>query len=757
MKKTLLIASSAALLALAAGLLGQKGAWQTNAGASSTTPIEDSFRDSAYAGSHNPDVWNEYGKANSFAQEAKSNGYLHSKAGSFGGEHVYYGTKTKQNGISSVSFDWRFSASATRWTGFNFINGELKSSSVSSFAYSSPVIFSPTQASSLGGTITGGNKTMSSLLGVDSIAGTWVHFEITVNSASSATYALSLPGKSVTDASSFTVSLGSGKSFQNAYFGIQTEETSPGYDLANLSLVCDDGTLSQNFSRGLENDDFGFVLASGGNTNGFSLADDSALNLAGANAKDRLISVSAISEDTSIVSSVITLDLSFRLKLPTTFPEDEEFALVIGLADPEADPYQDSTLLVMGKEGGRMERYVSGKKTSDETKNQFTWSSLSQNGEADIEVKVNKDGSFHLLEDGIPAKNGTADASFEAIASYAGHLGFMAVTTISGTASFSSFKAKNVAYYVPRTKSVTHNFSNSFFGNEGHEDFWYREDTGTISVEDGRLAWNGCSDGSFFGSAYPYDCFILDYKINNVYVGTASQGNKEKTEPGKWFGLDLSRSAKGLSHYGSYGMVFFEINPATEEATEPLNLYTDQGSALDRDETKIAMDQGIPVSWLRDICYDGVSKTKANVEEKDALCVRYVSDGANLDCYMKKASQGEFLHIATLQNAELNGYFALCCTGYTYLQMDDFSMANTSSVYTLADNESPETITETKTVTVYDPGNVDVNLEEELKVDKVAVVPSYCWVLIGVFGALALAFGVSSAFLLIAKKKGGKQ
>ena len=44
-------------------------------------------------------------------------------------------------------------------------------------------------------------------------------------------------------------------------------------------------------------------------------------------------------------------------------------------------------------------------------------------------------------------------------------------------------------------------------------------------------------------------------------------------------------------------------------------------------------------------------------------------------------------------------------------------MANTSPIYICADNEVPETIIQTETEVIYDAGNVDVNLEEEIKIN----------------------------------------
>ena len=83
--------------------------------------------------------------------------------------------------------------------------------------------------------------------------------------------------------------------------------------------------------------------------------------------------------------------------------------------------------------------------------------------------------------------------------------------TIDNKVIFDNVKLTNTFYYVPVTKSVTHNFSSSFFGNKGEEDFILMDGDGggKMGVEDGKLVFSCGTDRTFFGSSHQYDDFIL--------------------------------------------------------------------------------------------------------------------------------------------------------------------------------------------------------------------------------------------------------
>ena len=272
------------------------------------------------------------------------------------------------------------------------------------------------------------------------------------------------------------------------------------------------------------------------------------------------------------------------------------------------------------------------------------------------------------------------------------------------------------------TKSVTHNFSNNFFGNKGYEDFVVMngDGGGKLAVEDGKLVFNCGTDGTFFGSAHQYDDFILDFKLCSVLVDLdAKDGSKVATAPEKWLGLDLSRETKYYGSYGRYATLLTQITPNKDYGNtfEPALWCDSTISSFSKDDVTITTHKKIDISMMEKIQYTNAAN-EGNVKEGDAICFRFVSSNGNLKMYLKTASEVAYTLYYEVDGLELNGYFALCCTGYTFIKIDDFSMTNTSSVYVCADNEAPETTTEKETEIIYDKNNVDVNLNEEISLNK---------------------------------------
>ena len=155
------------------------------------------------------------------------------------------------------------------------------------------------------------------------------------------------------------------------------------------------------------------------------------------------------------------------------------------------------------------------------------------------------------------------------------------------------------------------------------------------------------------------------------------------------------------------------------EYTYP-NIYTKgEETSLQKDNLELVKQiwhKPIPTSLFEDIQYDGVSTTENDIKESDAICIRWVSDATNenLKLYLKKAGEVNFTLYYEVRGINCHGYQALSCTGYTYVMYDNFSIANTSPIFDVANNEAPEVITKTETNTIYDKGHVDVNLEQEL-------------------------------------------
>ena len=225
----------------------------------------------------------------------------------------------------------------------------------------------------------------------------------------------------------------------------------------------------------------------------------------------------------------------------------------------------------------------------------------------------------------------------------------------------------------------------------------------------------------------------------------------QATKEGRWLGFDLSRQTKKISDYGSYLMLYFTIVPSKNASSVSLSAYTKSSSATAAapDSYVISKVRDIPVNYFNDIQYDGVDTQKANIKDSDALCVRWVSENGVLKLYMKKASEADFTLYYTIMGLELNGYFALCNTGFLHAELDDFSMANTSPMYECADSEAPETIVKEKEIYIYDKGNVDVNWEEEISLNNAG--DGGCGSSIAATGGVGIT--LAAAALLLKKRR----
>ncbi len=199
-------------------------------------------------------------------------------------------------------------------------------------------------------------------------------------------------------------------------------------------------------------------------------------------------------------------------------------------------------------------------------------------------------------------------------------------------------------------------------------------------------------------------------------------------------------------------MLHFCIAPKEESSSEYLQHFNQPDAELTYDDVQVVQHTAIPCQLFKNIMYDGMTRTKDMIKEEDFVCVRWISDGTNISLYLKRNSETEFTKYATAKNLEINGYFALCCTGYTYLELDDFSMTNTSPIYVCADNEAPETVTETETTIIYDPGNVDVNLDDELFLNLADTTFGFVISTI-VLGVVCLGLGATLVVVLVKKKK----
>lgn len=712
-----------------------------SAGANERIVISDSFNDTAFAGSVDPSLWEDHSNGH-LAQSVGGNSYLTCRKDTSGGDYIVLGTAARLSPITSVQFDLFIPEGVTRWVGFNWINGVLSDSTLASYNYTQPVIMRKDSIGAIVGTLAaapGYQVSFDSLLGISDISGKWISVKVVPTSSNVAKYYLAKTGEAFSDTRYFSSTLPSGgnRSYSDAYFGFQTEESTGGFSLDNIHIVGGGSDINEDFSDDVLDPGLRFYQATGVK-NGFSRHSDSALDFTSSLSGEYLQSKALVNADTSVVSSINVIDASFTVKFPATATAGETLGFAFGLAEKDALYLQSSVLLSITKTTLSLDEYSAGIKTNRGT------GSLSSTQAADgssLEIQVSKAGSVKVFENSTLALS-----SASSVSKYAGPLALLSVSNISCVPSLGNLLVKNDTYFVPVTKSVTHNFSNNFFGNPGHEDFYVAKGDGGLEAKDGKLVLTGASDNTHFGSAYQYDAFILDYKLSDIYIGTDSMDARSRTVPEKWIGLDLSRSSMAIPEYGDYGMLYFQITPLAGVSEEVCNLYTNSNSSLDRNKITVTEHAKIPTSLFSAIQYDGTNVTEQAIKAEDQVCVRWVSTGTSISLYLKKASEGEFTLYYTYGNLNLNGYFALSCTGFTYIKYDDFSMANTSSIYEVADNEAPETVVTSTTIYIYDGSDTDVNLAKELQLNS-----SWQGVLWISLGAAVVGAGLATGTIFLVK------
>ncbi|MBR2336590.1 MAG: hypothetical protein IKA61_01405 [Clostridia bacterium] len=726
-------------IALAVALCGAMtvsavGSITASASTQTKNLVTDSFNNLDNAGGVDSSAWEVTkadGSSGVIAQQEASDSSLYLVSGISGGEQAMITTTRRFNDITSVQYDVKLESGENRYSNnLTFIQEDVLNEGMqhtlvnglyvyqAAFLIRGECISTPENVSSL--TVQEANATWHSLLGLENVEGLWLRVKVVPQDEATANIYIAVRDDANTQLPSeptCSVSWSEGnevRSFKEGYIGWATTTPGNGQYLDNIIIEADGVTLAEDFSiaNGLKWDEKEQLQVIGPNKNegGFVLYDESALELKNLIAGDRIISTKEVLADDSTVNNLLGFEVNFNAKFTASTISGDEIAFVFNLPSKTASPLDSCYAYVMTRTGGRLEKYVGGQKVSLQESNRNAFTGLRSERGSDIRITVNKNGEFTVYENGRRVQG-----TFDKIDGYTGYFGFTTLSACTGAVEIDNFIAYNRTYYVPVTKSVTHDFSNDFFGNDGYMDFYTSQiPENSLFVENGRLVMQGASDGTFFGSAHQYDSFIMDYTLCNVYVGTGDGLDYQETKPNRWLGLDLSRNTTTSPSYGSYGMLYFAIVPPAGATSVGLNLYTAENSVLDPSTVTVSQVKPIPAEYFTDISYDGVNKVKADVSEDDGLCVRWVSENGILKLYMKKFGETEFTLYYTVFGLELRGYFAICNTGYVHAELDNFSMANTSPKYECAPNEPPKERVEEVIVEIYDRGNLDVNWESEL-------------------------------------------
>ena len=791
MKKKMLFITSLCSISLACGvatLAINKPTEEADATEQKSLVVRDDFNASEYKDTFNPRKWSASG-ASTVKQSVPSDTYLYNSGKSYeqNGEHLFFGTKEIVYDLEYFQFDVKFWAvpgnpTEHRWLGVKFLTSKITVDDVTpsgpTYTYLGPIHVADNNFDAFCNTQDhpedGGKRTASPegyaagslnwAVG-QNVYNDWMTVRFEPISSTSMRGYIFKRGESPSLSKAVTFGLVDGTTlfnYKNCQIGLMCADKAE-YAIDNFELqgkVTPGGetlTINENFSAfdpDSPTSKLGYVKSL---TRAYEVTGVSNLDIkSGAATNDMLIANALVREDTTISQDTAVINAQFVYKFDPAADDSESAAFFFGLNGDEN---------ALDKTGGYLEftknkvylRVFDGEGTLISTgSDSVTFSSsivdeITSSDGLPVQVKVAKNGKTTLYRYRKDTANYVKAKEFPtSVQRYAGHVGFSAVNDITHIISFDDVLIYNSKYFIPVTKSVTHNFSNNFFGNKGYEDFYIPAACdGNIFAKDGKLNYQGCADNAFFGSAYQYDCFQLDYKLCTIKVGPDGSSN-QYVAPHRWIGLDLSRKTKTLTYYGSYANLLFEIHPTSSFVY--LQIYFHGDSPCDQDALVWELRDPIPASLFEDIQYDEVTKNISEIKEEDYLNIRWISDGYTISLFMKKNGESEFTEYARLSGLELNGYFALSNTGYAWVQYDDFSMSNTSPIYQCADNEAPETIVDTVTETIYDDSNVDVNLQEEIKLNSSSKVFLITTIVLGV---LFLGSAGCLVFFLIKNKKKG--
>lgn len=712
--------------ALALGVV--KAPVEADAALTSRVYIDEDFNNSEFINSVNPKKWVASGTH--IKQSADGETFLQNPGiAASSGDGLFFGTKEIIENVQYIQFDMKMPDDmGDDWIGIKFLANKIgdtgqdfadytynyafgmKTNGYFAVECDDPVVVS----------MSGSNYTQ--MTGHSNIKGLWITYKMVPTSATAAKLYMAEQGESFNE---YYISLSSADvnvvSFLNCQFGFQSSNPAPKYAIDNVKIKGTDVDVDYNFDTYNEDESILGNKLLTSDKKPFEHVCTSSLNITDeAVANESIVSVVSAKEgNPDAPKSIKALDISFKAHIPSEAASTDVFALAFGLDETNSPLSSAGGVIEFSKSDIKLKVLEEGSLVQEGSV--VTSALASSTGSAEISIIVHMNGNIEI------SVNDTLLMSKEGkIGKYAGHFGIFALNNLTSLIEIDDILVKYESYYVPVTKSVTHNFSNNFWGNEGYEDFYIGSDhVGVLDAIDGKLTYERCADGAMFGSAHQYDCFILDYKLCNIKVGPEPEDPNEiiqdYTRQGKWSGLDLSRQVKDFSQYGRYLMLLVTIVPKDDQNVVYVDPWTNPNySDHNADYNQVVRDmtrKPIPADLFRAIQYDDDTKTKADIKEEDYLCFRWISYGNSIEFYLKKNSDVEFTKYATFRNINLEGYFCLTCTGYTTLQYDDFSMANTSPIYTCADNEAPETIIQTQTEVIYDSGNVDVNLQEEIQIN----------------------------------------
>lgn len=716
-----------------------------------TRTVSDKFDNASLVGAYDSEIWSEYADGSSFKVEelTKPGKVLEFKGKNVNSESTVLMSKDWYWEVHSLTFDMKIPEMGS-WAGVDFVDIDEPLDYVGDFKkHGDPMCYGSFKVNATDDFGISNTDWTYWGFGSNELSDTWIRVKIVSENEKTGRICIAPKGQAFDESKAQSITLSEGRSFYNCNI-VFMDYMFTGYMLDNIVIDTDTGVFKADFEDD-RNDLFELVTLNEDTQNiSAQIVEDGAvrkMSISDAAAGDRLIAnTSVLKEDEHLEGSEKVMDASFTVDYSANNSE-EEIAYVFGLAENDSDPFAETWAYVMNKNSGRLVHY--------ETDGTETVCASGRFGTAlrgnTVTLSLTKDGTFQAF------LNGSRVLKYDGVSGYGGYAGFAARTDISKPVYLDNVKISNQIYDVITTKSFSDDFSKNRLGTAGNSDYAYHAESGSITVSDGELVFDGCLDDTYFGPAYEYETFEMTFQLTSI-LGTDNENEKQNaTYLDRWIGIDFGKQSATTKTYGTYGMFLIRVTPPEGQSdwkTAETALYRKEGtSTLKGEEFKIV--KPIPASYFKDIIYDGETKQREDISADAAVCFKLVAKEDRMELYMKRADEAEYTLYITLDHVEPAGYVALACTGWTFWTIDNFEIKNTASVY----QEAPEvSIEETQTVSYEERGLgvQDTGWEEEQKLNENSSAGISPMVWIAGAGGIAVIGAIVLILYCVRKKKKNK-
>ncbi len=715
-----------------------------------TKSYADDFDNESVLKSYDSEVWSELGTGGTIKTKQITNPdkVLEFKGKSVNGENTVMMTIDWYWEVHSLSFDVKVPEQGS-WFGVDFVDIDEPEDYVGDYKKKGePMCYGSFKLSEDDDFGIPGTDWTYWGFSDKNIAGQWISVKIEAENAKSGKIYIAPKGKSFDKSKAQKITLGEKQSFNNCNI-VFTDYAFSGYMLDNIVINTDTGVIKEDF--GDDKNQYFEAITLLEDTSAFSMqiVEEGAvrkLDFKGANKGDRLVSNKPIlAEDKYLNDDETVLDVSFNVDFSNA-KSGEEIAYVFAMSDLGAEPFQNTWAYIINGTSGRLVKY--NDKGKEKIKATGNFGKTQKND--DIEITLNKKGDFSVK------LNGKRITSFKGVDSYAGYTAFAANSKITKGIYLDDVVINNYIYDVITTKSFKDDFSKNRLGTTGNSDYAYYEESGSISVNNGELWYEGCLDNTYFGPAYEYETYEMTFKLTSI-LGTDDDNEKQNaTAPDRWIGIDFGKQSATTKQYGTYGMFLIRItHPEDKKDSEWTKaesaLWRLEGSSQLKGETYTQV-KDIPASYFKDITYDGKNKLREDISSDAAVCFKVVAKENSIELYMKRADEKNYTLYITVDNVNPAGWMGITCTGWTYWTIDDFAVKNTAKVF----NEAPEVVIEEVQKVSYEERGLnikDTGWEEEQLLNKDNDSGTNAVVIVSIIAGMAVIMLAGITVVIFMKKK----